>query len=96
VNFQCFQIIFERPDFNSFFGQPFFVQTGAPHGGRNGGSRQGKTQHGEIEAFFTRPSEIVAKFTAPPSGLFLEKVCYAGDKLPEDLVAVIRVELNQN
>jgi len=28
-------------------------------------------------------SEIPARFTAPPSGLFLEKVLYEGDKLPE-------------
>jgi tRNA pseudouridine38-40 synthase len=28
-------------------------------------------------------SEAPARFTAPPSGLFLEKVLYEGDKLPE-------------
>jgi tRNA pseudouridine38-40 synthase len=28
-------------------------------------------------------SETPARFTAPPSGLFLEKVLYEGDKLPE-------------
>jgi tRNA pseudouridine38-40 synthase len=28
-------------------------------------------------------SEVPARFTAPPSGLFLEKVLYEGDKLPE-------------
>jgi len=27
-------------------------------------------------------SEIPARFTAPPSGLFLEKVLYKGDGLP--------------
>ena len=53
---------------------------------------RGKLSTGEIEAIFARPSEIVAKLTAPPSGLYLEKVCYAGDKLPEDLVPVIWVE----
>ncbi|MGE0020193.1 MAG: tRNA pseudouridine(38-40) synthase TruA [Draconibacterium sp.] len=53
---------------------------------------RGKLSTGEIEAIFTRPSEIVAKLTAPPSGLYLEKVCYAGDKLPEEVVQVIRVE----
>ncbi len=53
---------------------------------------RGKLSTGEIEAIFTRPSEIVAKLTAPPSGLYLEKVCYAGDNLPEDLLPVIRVE----
>lgn len=53
---------------------------------------RGKLSTSEIEAIFKKPSEIVAKLTAPPSGLYLEKVCYAGDKLPEDLVPVIRVE----
>lgn len=53
---------------------------------------RGKLIISEIEAIFKKPSEIVAKLTAPPSGLYLEKVCYAGDKLPEDLVPVIRVE----
>ena len=28
-------------------------------------------------------SEVPARFTAPPSGLYLEKVLYDGDKLPE-------------
>jgi tRNA pseudouridine38-40 synthase len=28
-------------------------------------------------------SEIPARYTAPPSGLFLEKVLYEGDKLPQ-------------
>ncbi len=53
---------------------------------------RGKLSTGEIEAIFTKPSEIVAKLTAPPSGLYLEKVCYTGDKLPEELLPVIRVE----
>lgn len=53
---------------------------------------RGKLNIGEIEAIFTRPSEIVAKLTAPPSGLYLEKVCYAGDELPADLLPVIRVK----
>lgn len=53
---------------------------------------RGKLSTSEIEAIFKKPSEIVAKLTAPPSGLYLEKVCYDGDKLPEDLVPVIRVE----
>lgn len=53
---------------------------------------RGKLSIGVIEAIFTRPSEIVAKLTAPPSGLYLEKICYAGDILPEELLPVIRVE----
>lgn len=53
---------------------------------------RGKLSVNEIQSFFTNPSEIVAKLTAPPSGLYLEKVCYAGDKLPEELKQVIRIE----
>ncbi|TNF44653.1 MAG: tRNA pseudouridine(38-40) synthase TruA [Bacteroidetes bacterium] len=53
---------------------------------------RGKLSINEIESFFRKPSEIVAKLTAPPSGLYLEKVCYAGDKLPEKLEPVIRIE----
>jgi tRNA pseudouridine38-40 synthase len=53
---------------------------------------RGKLTVNEIESFFIKSSEIVAKLTAPPSGLYLEKVCYAGDNLPEDLLPVIRIE----
>lgn len=52
---------------------------------------RGKLSINEIESFFRKPSEIVAKLTAPPSGLYLEKVCYPGDNLPEELEPVIRV-----
>ena len=37
----------------------------------------------DIEQMLKSYSEIPARFTAPPSGLFLEKVLYEGDKLPE-------------
>jgi tRNA pseudouridine38-40 synthase len=53
---------------------------------------RGKLSVYEIESFFKKPSEIVAKLTAPPSGLFLEKVCYAGDTLQEELKPVIRLD----
>jgi tRNA pseudouridine38-40 synthase len=36
----------------------------------------------DIEKMLNTYSEIPARFTAPPSGLFLEKVLYEGDKLP--------------
>jgi tRNA pseudouridine38-40 synthase len=36
-----------------------------------------------IEKMLISYSEIPARFTAPPSGLFLEKVLYEGDKLPQ-------------
>ena len=31
------------------------------------------------------PSELPARYTAPPSGLFLEQVLYEGDKLNRKL-----------
>jgi len=37
----------------------------------------------DIEQMLKSYSETPARFTAPPSGLFLEKVLYEGDKLPE-------------
>ena len=36
----------------------------------------------DIEKMMTSFSELPAQYTAPPSGLFLEKVLYEGDKLP--------------
>ena len=36
-----------------------------------------------VEKMLISYSEIPARFTAPPSGLFLEKVLYEGDKLPQ-------------
>ena len=44
--------------------------------------RNNFTQH-TIEKMLTSYSEAPTRFTAPPSGLFLEKVLYEGDKLPE-------------
>jgi tRNA pseudouridine38-40 synthase len=40
------------------------------------------TKH-DVEKMLPSYSEAPARFTAPPSGLFLEKVLYEGDKLPE-------------
>jgi tRNA pseudouridine38-40 synthase len=34
------------------------------------------------------PSNAPAKFTAPPSGLFLEKVLYKGDEPPKEKKAI--------
>ena len=44
--------------------------------------RNNLTKH-DVEKMLLSYSEIPARFTAPPSGLFLEKVLYEGDKLPE-------------
>jgi len=42
---------------------------------------RGKLSKKEIAGFFRNHSDIPAKLTAPPSGLFLEKVYYKGDKI---------------
>jgi tRNA pseudouridine38-40 synthase len=44
---------------------------------------RGKFTIRDIEQLLNSHSDIPAQFTAPPSGLFLEKVLYAGDTLPE-------------
>jgi tRNA pseudouridine38-40 synthase len=44
-------------------------------------SGRGKLTKREISGFFREHSDIPAKLTAPPSGLFLEKVYYKGDKI---------------
>jgi len=53
---------------------------------------RGKLTVNEVGSFFKKPSELVAKLTAPPSGLYLEKVCYAGDKMPESIEPILRVD----
>lgn len=44
---------------------------------------RGKLNIRDIEEMLNSPSDIPAHFTAPPSGLYLEKVLYEGDQLPE-------------
>ena len=44
---------------------------------------RGKLSPKDIEQMLTSYSEAPAHFTAPPSGLYLEKVLYEGDQLPE-------------
>ena len=43
---------------------------------------RGNISRHDVEKMLTSFSELPAHFTAPPSGLFLEKVLYEGDKLP--------------
>jgi tRNA pseudouridine38-40 synthase len=43
---------------------------------------RGNFTNRDIEKMLNSYSETPARFTAPPSGLFLEKVLYEGDKLP--------------
>lgn len=45
---------------------------------------RGKLSIKEIDSFFKTPSDIPAKLTAPPSGLFLERVYYKNDEILYD------------
>ena len=45
----------------------------------------------DAERFLNAPSEVPAKLTAPPSGLFLERVLYEGDAPPGPLRPVLNL-----
>jgi tRNA pseudouridine38-40 synthase len=45
----------------------------------------------DIKYFLEHNSPTPAKYTAPPSGLFLEKVIYSGEKLNKDLSSIIKI-----
>jgi tRNA pseudouridine38-40 synthase len=52
--------------------------------------RGNKTER-DILSYLNNKSNEVAKFTAPPSGLFLEKVLYEGEKLSEEVNSIIKI-----
>jgi tRNA pseudouridine38-40 synthase len=52
---------------------------------------RGKLTVRQVESFFSIKSDIPAKLTAPPSGLFLERVYYPGDKKISAIVSVINI-----
>lgn len=52
---------------------------------------RGKLTAERVRRFITHPSEDPAKLTAPPSGLFLEKVFYKDDKRVEALQPVLPI-----
>ena len=52
---------------------------------------RGKMELSAIHEFFESASGIPAQFTAPPSGLFLERVYYKGDAVVQDTEPMIRV-----
>jgi tRNA pseudouridine38-40 synthase len=52
---------------------------------------RGKLSLEEAKSFFSNPSGQPAKLTAPPSGLFLERVYYDGDKKLQGLDPVITI-----
>jgi tRNA pseudouridine38-40 synthase len=52
--------------------------------------RGNKTEN-DILNYLNKKSKEPAKFTAPPSGLFLERVLYEGEELPEELGGIIKI-----
>ncbi len=52
---------------------------------------RGRKTEKDILNYLNVKSNEVAKFTAPPSGLFLEKVLYEGEKLSDDLNPAIKI-----
>jgi tRNA pseudouridine38-40 synthase len=50
-----------------------------------------KISEADVQRMFTTPSNKPAEFTAPPSGLFLERVYYAGDAFPNELTPLFPV-----
>ncbi|MBK9098718.1 MAG: tRNA pseudouridine(38-40) synthase TruA [bacterium] len=52
---------------------------------------RGKKSEKDIMNYLSRKSDEVAKYTAPPSGLFLEKVLYEVEKFKEDFDSIIKV-----
>lgn len=52
---------------------------------------RGNFNEKDIKNFLTTKSDIPAKFTAPPSGLFLEQVIYKGDQINRELKPLIPI-----
>lgn len=52
---------------------------------------RGNTTYDAFERLLRFESNVPAQFTAPPSGLFLEKVLYGGDKPPTERKAAIPI-----
>ncbi|MGD0341364.1 MAG: tRNA pseudouridine(38-40) synthase TruA [Bacteroidales bacterium] len=52
---------------------------------------RGKLSPGDVTSFFKGKTDIPAKLTAPPSGLFLDKVWYSRDEIVYDAKPLIRI-----
>jgi tRNA pseudouridine38-40 synthase len=52
---------------------------------------RGKLSQDDVLSFFRTPSTIPAKLTAPPSGLFLERVYYRNDEILFSANPVIQI-----
>ncbi len=53
---------------------------------------RGKMSDADLKIFLITKSKEPARYTAPPSGLFLEQVIYKGDKLKEDFSSFIKIK----
>lgn len=52
---------------------------------------RGEMEEAEVRSFLTRKSRAPAALTAPPSGLFLERVLYEADEADYPIVPLLRV-----
>ena len=52
---------------------------------------RGRLAAGDVAGFLAEPSPVPARLTAPPSGLFLERVLYEGDRLDRPLLPVLNL-----
>lgn len=52
---------------------------------------RGKLSLDDVKGFLAAKSAEPARFTAPPSGLFLERICYEGDSLSSPLEPILTV-----
>jgi len=52
---------------------------------------RGNRKEDDILNYLKSRSNEVSRFTAPPSGLFLEKVMYEGEKISDELKSVIKI-----
>lgn len=53
---------------------------------------RGRKTEKDILFYLNNKSSEPAKYTAPPSGLFLEKVIYEGESIPKDFYSTIRIQ----
>lgn len=57
---------------------------------------RGKLTLDDVKRFLATKSDEPARFTAPPSGLFLERICYKGDALPTYLEPILSVHSHRH
>ena len=53
---------------------------------------RGKLGARDVRSFLEAPSDVPTRFTAPPSGLFLERVFYQGDRRERPLRSALHLE----